>query len=74
MSGSSRSFSVSTLTAETVNWAELSEEGCWRLQRIALPISLGLSAAEVAHRLGTRTKWVNRQLEILGRELERLSA
>ena len=31
-----------------------------------------LSATEVARQLGTSTKWANRQLDLLGRELERL--
>jgi hypothetical protein len=72
-SGSSPSLSASTPTAATVNWTDLSEEGRWRLQRIALPISCGLSTVEVGRQLGTSAKWVNRQLDLLGRELERLS-
>jgi hypothetical protein len=71
--GQDPSSSHSTVTAETANWAGLSEEGRWRLQQIALPIACGLSEIEVDRRLDTTWKWVSRQLDLLARELERLT-
>jgi hypothetical protein len=57
----------------TIVWTDLSEQGTWILQRIALPISLGHSPAEVAVQNGLTIKQVEKARAQLRDELERLA-
>jgi hypothetical protein len=47
-------------------------QGAWTVTHVALPISCGLSTAEVAGRVGETTTWVTKRLKALRGELERL--
>ncbi|HYY33920.1 MAG TPA: hypothetical protein VE693_10140 [Gaiellaceae bacterium] len=52
-----------------MNWTGLSDEGLETLRRIALPISLGYSPAEVADSLKVPRRVVHRALDELRDEI-----
>ena len=52
-----------------VHWTALSDEGIWRLQRLAFPLSLGFTPKEIAASLEESSAWVSSQLAELREEL-----
>jgi len=59
-----------TTAPRRVRWETLSKEGAAILRQVALPISCGLSTADVARRLKIRTSSVTSLLRRLADELE----
>ena len=57
-------------TRREVDWLALTPRSLWILQRIALPISLGLSENEVANQLGVTARWIRARMQELREEIE----
>ena len=53
------------------DWSALSPEGAWRLQRVALPLTLGYTTKEIGASLEESSAWVSAQLAELRAELQR---
>ncbi|HWE82361.1 MAG TPA: hypothetical protein VG265_11975 [Gaiellaceae bacterium] len=60
-------------TLAGVDYSKLSPTAVETLQRIAVPISLGLSNDEVARSLGLKPRQVNKRLTALREELRTLA-
>jgi hypothetical protein len=54
------------------DWDELSPEGVWRVQRVALPLALGYTPNEIADSLGETPAWVSSNLAELRDELRQV--
>ncbi len=57
-----------------VHWTALSDEGIWRLQRLAFPLSLGFTPKEIGECLEESSAWVSSQLAELRAELQRVGS
>jgi len=59
-------------TPENPNWSRLSDEGVWRVQRLAVPLWAGYSHREIADSLGETSAWVSSNLAELRHELRQV--
>ena len=62
-----------TTTPTNQDWAALSPEGVWRLQRLAFPLTLGYTHKEIGASLEESSAWVSSQLAELRDELQRMA-
>lgn len=54
-----------------IEWENLSTDSLWTIQKIAIPMSEGYSAREIAKSLGTTTSWVLARMDKLRSEIEK---
>lgn len=54
-----------------IEWESLSTSSLWTIKMIAIPMSEGYSAREIAKSLGTTTSWVLAQMDKLRSEIEK---
>lgn len=57
-----------------IKWENLSTNSLWTIKMIAIPLSEGYSAREIAKSLGTTTSWVLGQMDKLRLEIESQTA